>query len=114
MYIHVYTRMNLDDFTAVLLIVIGVSLGFKHCDRCTTGPQLFRKVRITFSKNIFPACYPWQHPLHVVYHWTCNTVIDIPLWALNTEIVIFKFCSRKILVEKWGKTSKPISKNLGY
>ena len=38
MYIHVYTRMNLDDFTAVLLIVRGVSLGFKHCVRCTSGP----------------------------------------------------------------------------
>ena len=30
--------MNLDDFTAVLLIVIGISLGLKHSDRCTTGP----------------------------------------------------------------------------
>ena len=38
MAIHVYTHMNLDDFTAVLLIVIGKSLGLKHSDRCTTGP----------------------------------------------------------------------------
>ena len=31
--------MNLDDdFTTVSLIVIGVSLGFKHSNRCTTGP----------------------------------------------------------------------------
>ena len=31
--------MNLlDDFTAVLLILIGVSLVLKHSNRCTTGP----------------------------------------------------------------------------
>ena len=29
--------MNLDDFTTILLLVIGISLGLKHSDRCTTG-----------------------------------------------------------------------------
>ena len=30
--------MNLNDFTVVFPIVIGISLGLKHCDRCTAGP----------------------------------------------------------------------------
>ena len=32
--------MNLDDFTTILLLVIGISLGFKHSDRCTAGPLM--------------------------------------------------------------------------
>ena len=38
MYIHIYSYVNLDDFTPVLVIVICISAGLKHSDRCTTGP----------------------------------------------------------------------------
>ena len=30
MYIYVFIQMNLNEFTAVLLIVMGLSLGLKH------------------------------------------------------------------------------------
>ena len=49
-----------------------------------------------FQKKIFPTSYPWQHALHVVYRRTCNTVIGIQLWALNTEVFIFSFCGKNI------------------
>ena len=35
-YMHIPTRISMT--LAVLLIVLGVSLGLKDSDRCTTGP----------------------------------------------------------------------------
>ena len=51
-YMHIPTRISMT--LAVLLIVLGVSLGLKDSDRCTTGPitvvsGYFAKVNTKFS-----------------------------------------------------------------